>query len=309
MPSQPGAIVGAGLAGLLAAQAWPTIAIFEAAAEPRPQHRALLRFRSDAVSRLTGIEFTPVLVRKGIWSEGRFRQPNIALANQYAEKTLGRLEGDRSIWHIEPVTRYIAPEDFYEQLIEMHKVKICWGIEYEFSTTKFPVISTAPLPHVLKKIIGHRPKEEFLRAPITVSRYRIPNCRLYQTIYFPDPELLTYRASISGDLLIVESIGGPHGLTEGCDDLAAIAIAFGLRQIDNVTLLETVNQRFGKIVPLPDAVRKHLLYRLTNERQIYSLGRFATWRNILLDDVVSDIDVIKRLLRSGNPYDVTRASA
>jgi hypothetical protein len=36
------------------------------------------------------------------------------------------------------------------------------------------------------------------------------------------------------------------------------------------------------------------------------IGRFATWRNILLDDVVDDIAVIKRLMRHGGAYDHAR---
>jgi hypothetical protein len=319
MPNEPGAIVGAGLSGLIAAYAWPVVPIYEAALEPRAQHRALLRFRSDAVSRLTGIEFKPVLVRKAIWSGGAFRKPNIAIANQYSMKTLGRYEPDRSIWNIEPATRYIAPEDFYEQLIEQHKSRLCWNTRYDFKTntaywggayqqTLSPIISTVPMPVTIENIIGHKPKEEFRRAPITVQRYRIPDCNVYQTVYFPDPTMAVYRVSITGDLMIVESVGPAHGLVED-DWRHIICSAFGLSSRGRMDLIETTRQNYGKIVPLPDALRKHLLFRLTNEHHIYSLGRFATWRNILLDDVVDDIAVIKRLMRSGHPYDVARARA
>jgi hypothetical protein len=51
------------------------------------------------------------------------------------------------------------------------------------------------------------------------------------------------------------------------------------------------------------------LFRLTHERNIYSLGRFATWRNILLDDVVDDIAAIKKLLKANSAYDIRRAAA
>ena len=72
---------------------------------------------------------------------------------------------------------------------------------------------------------------------------------------------------------------------------------------DKFAIVASLDRRMaGKIVPLPDAARKRLLFRLTHEHGIYSLGRFATWRNVLLDDVVNDIAVIKRLARSGDAY-------
>jgi hypothetical protein len=51
------------------------------------------------------------------------------------------------------------------------------------------------------------------------------------------------------------------------------------------------------------------LFRLTHEHNVFSLGRFATWRNILLDDVVDDIVQVKRLLKSSSAYDLRRAAA
>ena len=57
-------IVGAGLTGLIAAHAWPQALVVEAVSGPTGSHHALLRFRSDAVARLTGVEFRRVTVRK-----------------------------------------------------------------------------------------------------------------------------------------------------------------------------------------------------------------------------------------------------
>ncbi len=113
----PSRIIGAGLSGLIAAHAWPSVPIVEAQSEPQP-HKALLRFRSNAVSQLTGIEFKKVLVRKGLYSEGEYKPPTIALANQYSRKVLGRILGDRSVWNLDPVERWIAPENFQERLLD-----------------------------------------------------------------------------------------------------------------------------------------------------------------------------------------------
>jgi hypothetical protein len=41
---------------------------------------------------------------------------------------------------------------------------------------------------------------------------------------------------------------------------------------------------------------------LTEEHNIYSLGRFATWRQLLLDDLVKDIGVIEKLIDGNHLY-------
>lgn len=284
-------IAGAGLAGLIAAHAWPQAPLFEPQSGPRAEHRALLRFRSRKVEQLTGIEFRAVTVRKGIWVRGEFVAPNIRIANMYSQKILGSVQADRSIWSIEPVERYIAPETLYDQLIESVGSRVHWGEACGFENPSSPIINTAPMPVVLEALGWGTadPSIQFKRAPIFVRRYRVEGCATHQTIYYPDPALSVYRATITGDLLIVESTGDYFVMD-------AVMEAFGIRP-DRLQMLEQASQSYGKIVPLPDESRKALMLRLTQERGIFSLGRFATWRNILLDDVVDDITVIRRLLR------------
>lgn len=294
-------IVGAGLAGLIAAHAWPQAAVLEAAPKPRAGHRALLRFRSEAVGRLTGIEFRRVTVRKGIWADYSFQAPAIRWANLYAQKVLGRLAGERSIWNLETSERFIAPDNLYDQLLDAVGDRIQWGTNASFKTGQL-LVSTAPLPLVLKQLDIAAPFE-FPRAPIHVTRYHVPGADVFQTIYFPERGIGLYRASITGDTLIAESV---DPIEE--DDEKEIERAFGIA-LGNCERLEAVEQKYGKIAPVNDAVRKQLLFRLTHEHNIYSLGRFATWRNLLLDDVVDDITMIKKLLKTNNAYDVRRAAA
>lgn len=294
-------IVGAGLAGLIAAHAWPQATVLEAAPKPRAGHRALLRFRSEAVSRLTGIEFRKVTVRKGIWADYGFQQPAIRWANQYAQKVLGRLAGDRSIWNLDTVERFIAPDNLYEQLIDSVGDRIQWNTNASFHTGQL-LVSTAPLPLVLKQLDIALPAE-FPKAPIHVTRWHVPGADVFQTVYFPERGVGVYRASITGDTLIAESV---DPIEE--DDEKEIERAFGISLV-HCDKMESVEQKYGKIAPISDALRKQLLFRLTHEHNIYSLGRFATWRNILLDDVVDDITVIKKLLKANSTYDVRRAAA
>ena len=115
-----------------------------------------------------------------------------------------------------------------------------------------------------------------------------------------------YRASITGDTLIVEAMATDVASKEWMPRaLTLIGRAFAT---EVVQVVETVQQQYGKIVPIADADRKRILFALTQQNGIYSLGRFATWRNILLDDVVKDVHAIKRMMNS-TPYDVRRSIA
>lgn len=298
----PSRIIGAGLSGLIAAHAWPSVPVVEAAHAPIP-HRALLRFRSENVAHITGIEFRKVLVRKGLWSDGAYRPPTIALANDYSRKVLGRLSGDRSIWNLAPVERWVAPDDFQERLLNNVGRRVTFSAPDDMRGDK-PFISTAPLPSALIAL-GIEMPGHFVRAPIDVRRYRVPNCDAHQTVYFPDLDINLYRASITGDILILESVAGSF---DRMRTAAIILDALGVDIINDCPQLESVKQEYGKIVNLPDATRRALLFELTTRHGLYSLGRFAQWRNILLDDVVSDIHVIKKLLASDN-YSLRKAAS
>lgn len=284
-------LIGAGFAGLIAAHIFPRELIVEAAPEPKEGHKALLRFRTDAVGKLTGIPFKPVRVRKGIFMGGKFHQPNIQLANMYSQKCLGKTLGDRSIWSIEAADRFIAPETFYEQLIESVGARIEWSRAVDFKLAAqcdVPFISTAPL-HVMLDSVGIPYECTFLRAPITVRRYRVDDCDVYQTIYFPSNAHSLYRASITGNMLICEFEGDAEG-----DWLLDVLCAFSLEH-DQLEVIEAVKQNYGKIAPINNELRKSLIHKLTVDHNILCLGRYATWRNILLDDVVDDSWIVKRL--------------
>ena len=66
--------------------------------------------------------------------------------------------------------------------------------------------------------------------------------------------------------------------------------------------LKSSTQKFGKILPIDENLRKEFVLKLTKDYNIYSLGRFATWRQVLLDDLVKDIDVIEKFVSGNHSY-------
>ena len=289
-------ILGAGLSGLIGATQFPNAVVFEANGPEQLSHRAVLRFRTDSLSRLTGIPFRKVTVRKSIWHDGKHVEPNIKLANMYSYKTNGGYL-DRSIWNIEPVERFIAPEDLQHQMAEMIGNRIKWNRPVDrklLLEMPRPVISTLPM-NVLLDMLDLAFNQTFSHQPIKVDRYRVKNADVFQTIYFPDPGDAVYRASITGNLLIIERTGDMSQL-----EFLRVLSAFGIAGNMDVDVIDQGHQqRFGKIAPIDDEARRNAIFTLTHEHGIYSLGRFAVWRNILLDDVVSDGAVIKRLIAGG----------
>jgi hypothetical protein len=307
-------IIGAGFAGLITACAIPKSTIFEAGSY-NENHKALLRFRDKSVADLTGIPFKEVTVHKEICHKDIiYHECNISIANCYSNKVSGVFE-DRSIWDLKTVNRYIAPPDFYDQLVDRHTKRICWNAEIVPDTigmgNTMKIINTAPLPIIMAACGLDSSRFEFKSSGIKVDRYELPQTNVYQTIYFPDEDLRVYRASITGDVLIVESISERDHLDrcwganryDPVREIRIILMAFGLDCVYDPSDLpqpKTVTQKHGKIIALSKQAREAILYRLTREYNVFSIGRFATWRNILLDDVVKDIEVVKRLMDSSD---------
>ena len=55
------------------------------------------------------------------------------------------------------------------------------------------------------------------------------------------------------------------------------------------------SQKYAKIQPIDETARKQFLAWATDNFNIFSLGRFATWRpGLLLDDLVQDVQRIEK---------------
>ena len=289
-------IIGAGLTGLLAAYAFKDAVIHEYLKEPRV-HKAVLRFRTEEVSKLTGIPFKKVTVQKDVYSNGRFVGADLRHMNHYSLKVTGGYS-QRSIGDLKPVERYIAPLDFHQQMLDHHKDRIFYDSDVPLTQMSIPVISTLPLNVLIEKfsLDAKLPEQALANAPIYVTTVTFAHCDLYQTVYFPDLDLSVYRASITGNQMIIESMA-PIDMKM----VHYIKDVFGLSGSWEVGSFN-FKQVIGKFEPLDEEYRKQLMYDITTALGIYSLGRHATWRKILLDDVVNDIKRIESMLKT-SAYD------
>lgn len=323
-------ILGAGLSGCIAAALTPRAQVFEALGREHTEHRAVLRFREPKIGRALGIPFKEVTVHKSVYdSDGHSHRATPAQMNEYSLKVLGHIS-PRSIGDLAPAQRWIAPDNLHTLLVEMLGERVRFNARItqidpsglDQGTDRWtdvrPLISTMLLPTLLDIVSPPLPnlptREAFSFHPILVHRYRLPDCDAHQTVYFPSPRTALYRATLTGDTLIAESIKPEvHVARFGVKDTgdtrwAWLADAFGLRHCKPDTYDPPPHkQRYGKILPLPPEVRKRTLYTLTSQLGIFSLGRFACWRNILLDDMYEDLYKIRRMIDMGH-YDLMRTA-
>lgn len=308
-------IYGAGLAGLLAANMLRRFqpVIHEAQATLPNNHEALLRFRTDAVARATGIPFRAVTVEKSVRFNGRtIGRPDIKMNNLYSHKVTGEFH-QRSIADLRPAKRFIAPVDLIKQMAK--SVRIVYNSPLDFATMTdrrvhvqteldaLPVISTVPMP-VLSKLAKWNGKGIFKFRSIWSAWIEItsPVMDLYQTIYYPDPDLPYYRVSITGNRMIIEFTAAPDGVTLQ-HALEDISKDFGIQRCTiTVDASNIKEQKYGKLLPIDDAERRQFILAMTDEYRIYSLGRFATWRQILMDDVVNDVAMIEKWITERSAY-------
>jgi len=288
-------IVGAGLSGLLAAYMNRDSIVYEKAKEPIQNHNAILRCRTNILSEITGIPFKKVKVQKGIWVNKKSALPAPDLTSQYSLKVSGTIS-NRSISNIGTVTRYIPPYNFYEQLFEKVKKQIKFDktADLKWMEPGEPIISTIPMP-IAEKMITEKNLFKYHNQPIYTSIYEIRNCDFYATIYYPNLEIPQYRASIDGNRLIVESISKLNSFAH----LKEVFASFGFFGIKYDEIDKNKRQEYGKIVAIDEIKRTAFITMLTLEYNIYSLGRFATWRpNLLMEDIIHDIKVINQLIKN-----------
>mgnify|MGYP000187324088 FL=1 len=317
-------IVGAGMAGLLAANMLSRsttlgrdgnpVQVIEAQPTLPNNHSAVLRFRSSIVSDVLGIPFKKVRVMRTVqqWRN------ELASSLAYSAKATGQIAMRSSIRENSGmVDRYIAPDYLIRDMAE--GISIQYGSAFDFTSQvaneSGPVISTVPMP-VLAKALNYRGFDDgaFQYSKGYNMSFRIPGIDVYGTVYIPDPDCIWNRVSITGDWVVAEySDIRPRQVNKTLEalsngttleprsvwELVLQAITpLGLEEIVPLSIvmssLKVKQQAYQKIMPISDRKRKQFMLWASETYNIYSLGRFATWRpGLLLDDLVNDVRMIE----------------
>lgn len=285
-------IVGAGLAGLLAGQMLKhrNVVICEKQLNTPNNHSAVLRFRSSIVGDVTRIPFKKVNMIKSVLP---WHNP-VADALSYSYKNTGFYRSDRSILAgTVSAERYIAPPDLIGRMAQDLDIQFNTdGLDYKDR----PKISTVPMP-VLMKVLEypHRDQADFKWLPGVNVSANLPFTDAYISLLVPHPNYEFSRISITGQQLIIEcpmlrEVPEP-------DEVDSITTrALRLLGMNNTYIqAQAKKQTYAKILPIEEGLRKDFIYWATKEHDVYSLGRFATWRpGLLLDDLVKDIQKIEK---------------
>jgi hypothetical protein len=283
-------IIGAGLSGLLAANMLRRhdVTIIEKQKELPNNHHAVLRFRSPEIGNILGINFKKVNMIK---THVPYRNL-VADSLSYSKKVSGMYLSDRSIIAgTISAERYIAPPDLIQQMAE--NVKINFD-SFQYTDT-IPHISTIPMP-IMMGILGYSEKISFKSVPGVVFTGTVLDCDAYVSVLFPGPEPYS-RATITGNQLMIEF---PD--LEEVPETIDLALAYVHLGFDDVVVLDGAfkKQEFFKIIGIDDAERKKFQRWATVNYNIYSLGRYATWRpKLLLDDLIDDVRKIESWIVGG----------
>jgi len=130
------------------------------------------------------------------------------------------------------------------------------------------------------------------------------NTNVYQSMYVPYDDRLPYRVSITGNRFVMEFAKEPQKEADVYLDFF-ISKMMGNTQAIVANSVTVKKQSYGKIVPIDDDLRKAFITYATDKHDIYSLGRYATWRpSVLLDDVVKDVKFIQKMITHKSLYNI-----
>lgn len=298
-------IVGAGLSGLIAAALYrnEAVAILEKQESVPNNHSAVLRFRTDGLANALNLPFKKVDVIKAI---APWRNP-VADNLAYSAKTNGTIALRSSISAQARIEqRYIAPPDLISRLLAIvggGKLRLGFDVRSNvtWNGSGPPIISTMPMP-TLMEILGWEARSQFRSRPGWNLSARISNCDAYCSLYIPHRSFPGSRISLTGNEMVIECYEEPE------DHLRTIKEALQFLGIEEgFTNVKLKQQTYAKILPIDEDERRRFIMWASDRFRVYSLGRYATWRpGLLLDDIVNDVRVIRRIIASGSNYDFAK---
>lgn len=307
-------IIGAGMAGLLAGGMIrdEPVTIYERATSLPNNHSAVLRFRSSIVGDTLGIEFKAVNMMKAV---DMWRNP-VADSLAYSKKTNGSATL-RSVMTADGAVakRYIAPENLIQLMADRVNGEIVYNsVAHPLKLIEDDiVISTIPMP-ALMNLLSYSPRPDFKYVNGFNINCTLQNADAYVSVYVPHPEFLFNRVSITGNKLTIE-FSLPHDNADSVKKLvdaycsndevvdnfieeALMHLGIEGNDYDDVIVKA---QPYAKILPIDEGERRRFIVWASDTYNIYSLGRFATWRpGLLMDDVVDDVRKIRRIMKHGS---------
>lgn len=299
-------IIGAGMAGLLAANMLRrhNPVVIERQPTLPNNHHAVLRFRSEEVSRQLRIPFRKVRVFKSC-----DEADPVKAAIRYAHKVTGRYEV-RSLIDLSPADRFIAPPDLVSQMSAGVDIRFDHHVDArDFRGENAPLISTMPMMALMDALEYPGLRPEFLSVPGWTVNTTIAECDMFVTRYLSDPRCEPYRISVTGDQLIIEGAGETNN-PSGADMVAikaAQTMGIDPNALRSAELHQSPYAKIGRLSAEDRRRANDFMFWATQEHNIYSLGRFATWRaGLLLDDLVNDIIKIEGWM-TGSNYDIKRS--
>lgn len=210
--------------------------------------------------------------------------------------------------NLDPSERWIAPDDFVEVLARGVPLQLDSPATRALIDTWVEagenIVSTIPMPVLMGIMDWDSSNLHFQWHEIWSLRTQLgwPETNVYQTIYYPQPDIPFYRASITGDCVIMETRRDKfHWEGQKLDWIRKVLRDFGMGAA-RFSDPEIHHQEYGKLVPVSEPERRSFILAMTDRYRIYSLGRFGTWRQILLDDLVQDIHLINRMITERDAY-------
>ena len=314
-------VIGAGLSGLIVANLLRArgydIDVFERQEYLPDNHKAVLRFRSPALGDALGVPFKKVqaLLCLAPFDYLSVSQNAFCHSMAYSYATTGIRRTDRSITRLldgpKVVDRWIAPPNFREILLDRIQSRVRFNFDWiilEVPNTT-PVVSTIPMRNVLMMLGDADTPVAFSKPPdFGANAYLVVSADArdtdaYGSIYNPLPEFTRpwTRISINGSRVSMEvSLAWPNATTDASLHTMLereMGVLLGL-DIDYVESAPKVyHSKNDRILPISDRFRKAFIMHLTDEHNIYSLGRFATWRpGMLLDDLIQDTNIVASMI-------------